>query len=100
MTNINTLQELDELSNGKTVLVKFGAPWCGPCKTLDPILNDISEDDTDCIIVSVDVDEIPEATIKFGVRSMPTLVLYKNNIESKRTVGFKTKDEILKLIEG
>jgi len=82
------------------VLVDFWAPWCMPCKMMAPVLNNLSEELTgNATVGKLDVDQNRAASVKYGVKSIPTLVLFKNGKEINRFVGVKTKDFLLKEIQ-
>lgn len=82
------------------MLVDFWATWCMPCKMMAPVLNDLSEELTgNASVGKLDVDQNRAASAKYGVRSIPTLVLFKNGKEINRFVGVKTKDFLLKEIQ-
>lgn len=88
-----------QIKSGVT-LVDFWAAWCMPCKMMAPILNDLSEVVTgDATVGKLNVDEQKAAAAKYGVRSIPTLILFKNGKEINRFVGVKTKDFLLKEIQ-
>ena len=80
--------------NGK-VLVDFYADWCGPCKMLAPILEDIDFID----VLKVNVDIFPDLAAKYGVMSIPTLVLFEKGKEIKKEIGYRNIDEIKKMVE-
>ena len=80
------------------VLVDFNATWCGPCKMLGPILEEVAQETDKVKIVSVDVDENEDLAASYGVSSIPCLVLFKNGKESGRIVGFRNKEEIHEFI--
>ena len=74
-------------------LVDFFATWCGPCQMLGPVLDDLSEE-VDYKVVKVDVDQARDLAAEFGVRSVPTMVVFKNGEVVDQMIGFLTKDEI------
>jgi thioredoxin 1 len=79
------------------VLVDFWASWCMPCKMMVPVLNDVAEESNGKVtIAKVNVDEQKATAAKFGIRSIPTMILFQNGKEVKRIVGVKTKDYLLK----
>ena len=80
------------------VLVDFNAEWCGPCKMLGPVLEEIAGEGK-IKIVSVNVDDNDELAATYGISSIPCLILFKNGKEDKRVVGFRNKDEVLEFIE-
>lgn len=77
------------------LLVDFWAPWCGPCKMVAPILNEIAESESDIVIGKVNVDQNQDLAKKYKVRNIPTLVIFKNGNEVGRIVGVKSKKAIL-----
>jgi len=92
----NFIEEVIEY-NGK-VLVDFNADWCGPCKMLKPVLEKISDEDTNNKYVSVNVDENPELAKEYNVFSIPCLVVISSGKEINRSVGMISKSEIEKLM--
>ena len=90
--------ESEVLNSDKVVLADFNAQWCGPCKMLKPIIDSIADERKDIKVVSIDIDEEDELAEKYEVFSIPCVVVFKNGEEVRRSVGFKQKQEILKLI--
>jgi thioredoxin 1 len=94
------ISEVVEGSNDQPVLVDFWATWCGPCKMVAPIVEQINDEQSGKLkVVKVDVDENPQASGQFGIMSIPTLVLFKGGTEVKRIVGYRPKDYIMSQIQ-
>ena len=91
----------DEVISGtEVVLVHFFATWCNPCKMLAPVLDQISESlPENRKIVKIDIDENMDAARKFGVMSIPTLILFKNGQAAQRLVGVRPEEEIRELLK-
>ena len=83
----------------KTALVDFWAPWCGPCRTVGPIVEEIAEEREDICVGKVNVDENHELAARFGVMSIPTLIVFKDGEEAARLVGSKPKSVIVELLD-
>ena len=90
--------EIVENSN-KTVILDFWATWCGPCKMIAPIIEEIANERDDITVGKVNVDEEAELCIKFGIVSIPTIIVFKNGEIYNKTVGYCSKEEILELTE-
>ncbi len=91
----------DEVLNAdKTVLIDFWAPWCGPCRMVSPIVEEISDEVEGSVKVGkINVDEQPELAQQFGVMSIPTLVVLKNGKVVNSVVGTRSKSAIMELLE-
>ena len=82
------------------VLVDFWASWCGPCRMLSPVVDEIGEENSDFKVGKINVDEQPELAQRFGVMSIPTLVVFKDGKAATKTVGVQPKEAILKAVKG
>ena len=91
--------EAEVIQSEKTVLVDFWAPWCGPCRMLSPVVDEIAEERTDIKVGKVNVDEQEELTMRFGIMSIPTLIVFKNGEVVKKAMGVQPKAAILGLFE-
>ena len=101
LINLNKESFNKAVSDTKPTLVDFWAPWCGPCIALSPILEDIANDLGDSIgIYKVNIDENTDLAQELGVRTIPTILIYKNGVLSETVVGLKTKDELLSILQS
>lgn len=98
--NVGRESFMAEVQTGEElVLVDFWADWCGPCKMLTPILDEIS-DEIKVKICKVNVDEEGELATEFGIRSIPTILVFKNGKEIDRIVGLRQKEELIEKIKN
>lgn len=89
---------VEETSEGVT-LVDFWAPWCGPCRMVAPVLDEISEELGDKVkIVKVNVDDNPDTSKEFGIMSIPTLLVKQNNEVKETIIGYRPKEELDEVI--
>ncbi|AQQ10468.1 Thioredoxin-1 [Sedimentisphaera cyanobacteriorum] len=98
-----TDQEFDEVVNGSDtpVLVDFWAPWCGPCKMLGPVIDEIAEEyKGKAKVCKVDTDQSREAAMKFNISSIPTVILFKDGQVQKQWVGLVSKDDITDVLDS
>ncbi len=81
------------------VLIDFWATWCGPCKMIAPVIEQVAKDRKDIKVCKVNVDEEEELAVKFGIQSIPTLVLIKNGVVTGRAVGYRDYNGIIDFID-
>lgn len=98
-TTAETFQQ-DVLSNPSTVVVDFYADWCGPCKMLAPTLSGLSDELPQVDFFKLNVDNAQELCMKYGVMSIPTLIVFKGGEEAQRSVGVQGKDTLKRMIGG
>ncbi|EGL15331.1 thioredoxin [Paenibacillus chitinolyticus] len=94
IVNVTDQSFKGEVEGEGTVLVDFWAPWCGPCKMIAPVLEELAKEEESLKIAKVNVDDNPESASRFGVMSIPTLIVFKNGQPVDKVVGFQSKDAL------
>lgn len=98
MNYIKNEKEFDEVIKKDKVIIDFYAEWCGPCKMLSPILEKVSEElklDT----YKVNVDDVEDVARRYGIMSIPTVIIFSKGVEAKKNVGFMDEDELREFVK-
>ena len=92
--------QAEVLESAETVLVDFYADWCGPCKMLAPVVDEIAGEVSGCKVVKLNVDEAPNVAARYNVMSIPTLMVFRQGETVDRSVGVQSKQHILNMLKG
>lgn len=100
MDIIKSAAEYDAvLNNNEKVFVDFYADWCGPCKMLGPVVEEVSHEYEDVKFIKVNVDQLPDVAGRYGIMSIPTMLVFRNGEKVESAVGFMSKEQIKALVE-
>ena len=96
---IETKEEFEEMIKNEKVVVDFFATWCGPCKMLGPIFEQVSNELSDITFIKIDIDKVEELPKMFGVMSIPTLLVFENGKLTKKVSGYMDKKSLIEFIK-
>ena len=85
------------IKSNKKIILKFSAVWCGPCKQMEPLLEQISNEYPEQV-GEIDVDSNPTSTVQYGIRSIPATIVFENGLEIDRKIGLISKSQVLKML--
>jgi thioredoxin 1 len=95
-----TSKEFKEVIKDGKVVIDFFATWCGPCKMLSPVMDEISSELKDVNFYKIDVDKNEDVAMEYGIMSIPTIIIFKDGKVVNSIVGLKSKDELISIING
>ncbi len=98
LKHISSKEDFTAVINDGLVLVDFFATWCGPCKMLAPVLEEVANENPALTILKIDVDEVGELAAQFGIQAIPTLILFKNGERVAVKMGYQNKNQLLAFI--
>lgn len=89
-----------EIKKKKFAIVDFYADWCAPCQMMKPVLKNVSEEFKQILFAKVDVDENHELAVRFGIRSIPCIIIFRDGEEADRLVGYRSEDDLKEKLDG
>ena len=98
LKHINSAAEFDSAIKEGIVLVDFFATWCGPCKMLSPVLEEVANENPNIAVLKIDVDKVGELAARYGIQAIPTLMLFKNGQRVETRMGYQNKNQLLAFI--
>ena len=98
LKHINSKEEFDSSIQNGVVLVDFFATWCGPCKMLSPVLEEVAQENPNISVLKIDVDEVGELAARYGIQAIPTLMLFKDGQRVDTRMGYQNKNQLLAFI--
>lgn len=99
IVKLNEDNFITQIETNALVLVDLYADWCGPCKMLSPVIEQIASEREDILVAKINVDDSPAIAIMYDVKNIPTVIAFVNGEEKGRIIGVKTKEEILNLFK-
>lgn len=93
-----TKENFEEIAKNNTLLLDFWAQWCGPCRMIAPAVEEIAQEREDIVVGKIDVDEEMDLAKQFGITSIPTLILLENGQIKAQSLGYRPKDELLRVL--
>ena len=99
LKHIQNKEEFDSAIKEGLVLVDFFATWCGPCKMLSPVLEEVANENPNLNVLKIDVDEVGPLAARFGIQAIPTLMLFKDGERKDTKLGYQNKNQLLGFIK-
>ena len=99
MIHLENEKEFNNLIEDEKVLVDFYATWCGPCQLISPIVEEVAKENENIKVIKIDVDKFPELSRKYGIMSIPTLMVFSKGKEVKKHIGYLEKEGIESLLK-
>lgn len=99
MIHLENEKEFNNLIEDEKVLVDFYATWCGPCQLISPIIEEVAKENENIKVIKIDVDKFPELSRKYGIMSIPTLMVFSKGKEVKKHIGYLEKEGIESLLK-